>query len=133
MLTAICLENSTLLPERSTDRRMQRHTAPLRSKDGTTLIKDKEGILCRWKEHFTDLLNRDSHVESDSIDNVPAVPIREELHTCQPSRIRRDSPAFSSDVPRSREISRCPAFFENGIIIFFVADYSTCLPRNATK
>ena len=37
----------------------------------------------------------------------------------QPSRIRRDSPAFSSDVPRSREISRCPAFFENGIIIFF--------------
>ena len=21
-------------------------------KDGTTLIKDKEGILCRWKEHF---------------------------------------------------------------------------------
>ena len=38
------------------------------------------------------------------------------MHTCQPSRIRRDSPAFSSDVPRSREISRCPAFFENGII-----------------
>ena len=56
-----------------------------------------------------------------------------QVHTCQPSRIRRDSPAFSSDVPRSREISRCPAFFENGIIIFFVADYSTCLPRNATK
>ena len=57
------------------------------------------------------------------------------MHRCQPSRIRRDSPAFSSDVPRSREISRCPAFFENGIIIFFVADYSmpTCLPRNATK
>ena len=31
------------------------------------------------------------------------------------------------------EISRCPAFFENGIIIIFVADYSTCLPRNATN
>ena len=44
------------------------------------------------------------------------------LHRCQPSRIRRDSPAFSSDVPRSREISSCPAFFENGIIIFSVAD-----------
>ena len=57
----------------------QRHTAPLRSKDGTTLIKDKECILCRWKEHFTDLLNRDSHVEPDSLDNVPAVPVREEL------------------------------------------------------
>ena len=44
------------------------------------------------------------------------------FHRCQPSRIRRDSPAFSSDVPQSREISRCPAFFENGIIIFSVAD-----------
>ena len=31
------------------------------------------------------------------------------MHRCQPSRIRRDSPAFSSDVPRAREISRCPA------------------------
>ena len=56
-----------------------RHTAPLRSKDGTTLIKDKEGILCRWKEHFSDLLNRDSHVQPDSLDNVPAVLVREEL------------------------------------------------------
>ena len=57
----------------------QRHMAPLRSKEGTTLIKDKEGILCRWKEHFNDLLNRDSHVEADSFDNVPSVPVREEL------------------------------------------------------
>ena len=67
--------------------------------------------------------------------NVAGYLIRGEaqMHRCQTSRIRRDSPAFSSDVPRSREISRCPAFFENGIIIFFVADYSTCLPRNATK
>ena len=28
---------------------------------------------------------------------------------------------------------RCPAFLENGIIIFSVADYATFLPRNATK
>ena len=26
------------------------------------------------------------------------------LHTCQPSRIRRDSPAFSSDVPRPAKL-----------------------------
>ena len=58
----------------------------------------------------------------------PCLTNTTQTHRCQPSRIRRDSPAFSSDVPRSREISRCPAFFENGIIIFFVADYSTiCL------
>ena len=54
-------------------------------------------------------------------------------HTCQPSRIRRDSPAFSSDVPPPAKCDRCPAFLENGIIIFFVADYAPCLPRNATK
>ncbi len=47
--------------------------------DGTTLIKDKKGILCRWKEHFNDLLNRYSHVEADSFDNVPSVPVREVL------------------------------------------------------
>ena len=28
---------------------------------------------------FNDLLNRDSHVEADSFDNVPSVPVREEL------------------------------------------------------
>ena len=44
---------------------------------------------------------------------------RSDNHRCQPSRIRRDSPTFASDVPRSREISRYPTFFENGIIIFF--------------
>ena len=73
MLTATCLENSTLPSERSTDR----HTPQINIV--TTLVKDNEGILCRWKEHLTDLLNRDSYVEPDSIDNVPAVPVREEL------------------------------------------------------
>ena len=56
-----------------------------------------------------------------------------ELHRCQPSRIRRDSPAFSSDVPRPAKWDRCPEFLENSIIIFFVADYFTFLPCNATK
>ena len=55
------------------------------------------------------------------------------LHRCHPSRIRRDSPAFSSDGTRPAKSDRCPAFLENGIIISFVADYSTFLPRNATK
>ena len=49
-------------------------------------------------------------------------------------------PAFGGTVPHFHQMSRGPAksadvphFFENGIIIIFVADYSTCLPRNATK
>ena len=55
------------------------------------------------------------------------------IHRCQPSRIRRDSPAFSSDVPRPAKWDRCPAFLENCIIIFFAADYLTFWPCNATK
>ena len=77
-----------------------------------------------WNNLSTDCVQASVNMFKNKIDK---------LHRCQPSRIRRDSPAFSSDVPRSREISRCPAFFENGIIIFFVADYSTCLPRKVTN
>ena len=43
-------------------------------------------------------------------------------HRCQPSRIRRDSPAFSSDVPRPVKWDKCPAFLEICIIFSFVAD-----------
>ena len=28
---------------------------PLKSKDGSTLIKDTEGVLSRWQEYFTEL------------------------------------------------------------------------------
>ena len=30
---------------------------PVKSKDGTTLIKDRQGIIQRWAEHFSQLLN----------------------------------------------------------------------------
>jgi len=30
---------------------------PVKSKDGSTLIKDRQGILCRWAEHLSELLN----------------------------------------------------------------------------
>ena len=33
------------------------------SADGTTLIKDKAAIRERWKEHFSQLLNRPSSVD----------------------------------------------------------------------
>ena len=44
-----------------------------------TLIKDKEGILFPWQEQFSELMNRDSHVEPDNLDNVAAALIRAEL------------------------------------------------------
>ena len=57
-------------------------------------------------------------------------------HRCQPSRIRRDSPAFSSDVPRGPAKSADVPHFSEMVILFFplpIRPYSTCLPRNAKK
>lgn len=35
-------------------------TTPLRTADGHTLLKNQDGILERWAEHFNTLLNQDS-------------------------------------------------------------------------
>ena len=58
---------------------MCRHSAPLRSTGGSHLVKDKEGILHRWQEHFSELLNRDSRVEPATIYSIPQTLIRAEL------------------------------------------------------
>ena len=50
-------------------------------------------------------------------------------HFHQMSRVPRNE----TDVPRPAKWDRCPAFLENGIIFFFVADYFIFLPCNATK
>ena len=48
-------------------------------------------------------------------------------------------PAFGGTVPHFHQMSRGPAksadvpHFLKMVFFFFVADYSTCLPRNATK
>ena len=44
--------------------------SPLKSADGSTLIKDPKGILNRWKEHFDQLLNRPSIVNHTFIDQI---------------------------------------------------------------
>ena len=46
----------------------QRHIPPVRPNDDATFMKDEKGIL--RQDHFVELLNRDSHVEADSIDNI---------------------------------------------------------------
>ena len=49
---------------------------PIRSKDGSHLIKDQKGILGRWKEHFNDLLNRESIIDPTFIDKIPQKDIK---------------------------------------------------------
>lgn len=53
--------------------------APLLSPDGVTLIKDKQGIIDRWKDHFSQLLNLPSSVDQAALDLIPQNPILEQL------------------------------------------------------
>ncbi|XP_026084958.1 uncharacterized protein LOC113060279 [Carassius auratus] len=52
---------------------------PLRPKDGQTLLKDNDSINARLKEHFQELLNRDSSAKPDIADHIPQSPIREDM------------------------------------------------------
>ena len=61
---------------------------PVKSKDGSTIIKDFfDGIMGRWKKHFTDLFFNPSVIDEAAVDSIPqrnlieeldAVPTREE-------------------------------------------------------
>ncbi len=50
------------------------NSAPLRSADGDTLIKDTPGILNRWVEYLNELLNRTNPVDQSFIDHLPQLP-----------------------------------------------------------
>ena len=52
--------------------------APVRATNGE-LIKDKEGLLSRWAEHFSELLNRVNPTDPSFIDAVPQLSVVEEL------------------------------------------------------
>ena len=93
----------------------------------------------KWTLHDVTLDVADSRIRSATIficlcnyttADIDVIQQLKGMHRCQPSRIRRDSPAFSSDVPWNE--TDVP-LFRKWFIIFFVADYSTFLPRNATK
>ncbi|KAK3879133.1 hypothetical protein Pcinc_016292 [Petrolisthes cinctipes] len=53
-------------------------SSPLRSADGTTLLKSKE-ILERWAEHFDTVLNRPSSINNEAIACLPKVAINPNL------------------------------------------------------
>ena len=48
---------------------------PLRSKDGTRLLKSNNEILSRWREHFKELLNRDPVIDEDALKQLPHLPL----------------------------------------------------------
>ena len=52
---------------------------PVKSKDSTKVIKDHEGILCRWAEHLKELLNCVNPTDPTSVDLIPQLPIIPQL------------------------------------------------------
>ena len=54
---------------------------PLKSKDGHVLIKDAEGIMTRWTEHFTDLFDNPSVIDESVINGLPQKDIIVEMMT----------------------------------------------------
>ena len=53
--------------------------APLLSQDGRKLLTNQAEILGRWQQHFNELLNRPSHVDQRSIDQLPQKPVIQHL------------------------------------------------------
>ena len=45
--------------------------APLKSKDGTTILKSNTEIGDRWREHFDDLLNHKATIDKSILDMIP--------------------------------------------------------------
>ena len=46
----------------------------LLASDGSTLIKDQEGLSKRWQEHFSNLLNRPWSVDTGTLNQIPQQP-----------------------------------------------------------
>ena len=58
-----------------------RSTVPVRSADGTTLIRDAQGISDRWAEHFSTLLNSGIDPDSTILNDIPQTDIKRHLDT----------------------------------------------------
>jgi hypothetical protein len=52
---------------------------PLKSKDGTTLIRDSKGIMNRWQEHYQDLFHNPSVVDQTVIESLPQFDVVTEM------------------------------------------------------
>ena len=59
----------------------KRSVVPVRSSDGNTLIRDRQGILARWAEHFSVLLNAKNPTDHSVLDDLPTIPSCTDLDT----------------------------------------------------
>ena len=58
---------------------IKRNILPVRAADGTSLIRDRKGILSRWAEHFNSLLNACNPSDHTVLQDLPSLPACTEL------------------------------------------------------
>ena len=56
-----------------------RSTAPVRSADGVTLLRNKSDIITRWAEHFRELLNVNTPTDPSFLEDLPTLPSMTQL------------------------------------------------------
>jgi len=68
-------------------------TGALLSSDNETVLTNPTDILNRWKEHFSELLNRDSNAEEECLQRLPQLP--EQLWMALPPRFHEMKSALN--------------------------------------
>ena len=80
---------------------INRSTTPVKTADGSRLIKDAQGISKRWAEHYSSLLNGGSAADMSVLDEIPqsavmhemdALPTLDEVKKCVASLKNNKSP-----------------------------------------
>ena len=82
--------------------------APLRSSNGSTLLKDKEAILQCWSEHFEGLFSDQRTVQVSSLAKIPQVDVKLKLDDL-PTREEIGKATMQLKVDKSPGINGSPA------------------------
>jgi len=88
------------------------HSAPVRSKDETTLLTNQSDTLQRWAEHLNSVLNQPSTFDHTVLQEIPQWPISENL----------------ADPPSLSEVHRAIRLLSNG-----KAPGADCFPAELFK
>ncbi|XP_076056334.1 uncharacterized protein LOC143034284 [Oratosquilla oratoria] len=79
---------------------------PLRTKDGSTLLKDQNKTKTRWEEHFSELFNNNSPVDETIFGEIPQQPIHHDL---------ADAPQLPEVAKSIKQLKYCKSAGPDGI------------------
>ena len=93
-------------------------TNPLLSSDGTSLLKSNCQIMNRWCEHFSELLNRPSHVDPHLFDGLtPRSPVLELDDPPTPSELMKATISMKNNKASGSDGIPAEAFKYGGVAL----------------